>query len=81
MLFSDNPPSLPGIPNQTASDHGSETTQVYGIASALRSVTEINSLLSLPNMFIFREIVAAEIPEDDAPAHVYLQSVHNIVIE
>ncbi|KAG8979807.1 hypothetical protein FRB90_007903, partial [Tulasnella sp. 427] len=52
-----------GIPNQTASDRGSETTKVYGLGTALR------------------EIFVGEIAADDAPAHIYLRSVHNIVIE
>ncbi|KAG8938640.1 hypothetical protein FRC04_008035 [Tulasnella sp. 424] len=54
---------LGGIPNQTASDRGSETTKVYGLGTALR------------------DIFAGNIAPDDAPAHIYLRSVHNIVIE
>ncbi|KAI0697862.1 hypothetical protein BC835DRAFT_1269742 [Cytidiella melzeri] len=55
-----------GIPIQLTTDHGSETTQMYGLMNA---VTHIFT------------IFWPEFDTNELPAHVYLRSVHNISIE
>ncbi|KIJ41027.1 hypothetical protein M422DRAFT_172686 [Sphaerobolus stellatus SS14] len=52
-----------GMPIQSTTDCGSETTQIYGIVNALQ------------------ELLQLELPLDEIPAHRFLKSVHNIMIE
>ncbi|KAG1725924.1 hypothetical protein EDB19DRAFT_1914861 [Suillus lakei] len=52
-----------GMPLQTTTDCGSETTEVYGFATALR------------------EFFSPNLSTDELPAHQFLKSVHNIMIE
>ncbi|KAI0694409.1 hypothetical protein BC835DRAFT_1218090, partial [Cytidiella melzeri] len=54
-----------GIPLLVNTDHGSETTQMYGLMNTLQHVQLILLSSSLAEL----------------PAHVYLHSVHNISIE
>jgi hypothetical protein len=71
------------MPLQTTTDCGSETTEVYGFANALRSVMVLvvnysHSGLSMP---YYREIFSPNLSTDELPAHRFLKSVHNITIE
>lgn len=63
-------------------DCGSETTEVYGFANALRSVIMLvnyyYSGLSTPH---YREIFSPNLSTDELPTHRFLKSIHNIIIE
>ena len=73
--------SVAGIPLQFTTDCGSETTQLYGLANALRSVLfSINVFIVGPNLLI-REIFHPDFDVHELPAHVYMRSVHDISIE
>jgi hypothetical protein len=54
-----------GLPIQTTTDCGSETTMVYGLATALR-------WCHIPSWYSFI---------NEVPAHRFLRSIHNITIE
>ena len=71
------------MPPQFATDCGSETTQLYGLVNSLRYLLKLHFILSLSH-FQFCCYRAPLFPEYDGetlPAHSYVRSVHNIVIE
>lgn len=74
--------SSTGMPLQTTTDCGSETTQVYGFANALQYVFLIHSKFVSPSTkYIFREYFSPHLSIDELPAHCFLHSVNNITIE
>ena len=71
-------PSL-GIPLQTTTDRGTETIDIFGFANALRLVKSLSHCKHY--LQTGREIFSPDFPVDELPAHRFLKSVHNIVIE
>jgi hypothetical protein len=73
---------LTAMPLQTTTDCGSEITQVYGFANALRYVFLLHSTLVSPlTKLILREYFSPHLSTDELPAHHFMQSVNNITIE
>jgi hypothetical protein len=71
------------MPIQSTTDCGSETTLIYGLASALRylcSFLNVNVLTFI--YYLFRECFSPELTEAGLPAaHVFLKSIYNITVE
>jgi hypothetical protein len=70
--------SFLGVPLESATDCGSETTQLFGLANAIRY-----GYFPLKSMAVLI-ISNSDISHPDfegLPAHRYLRSVHNIAIE
>jgi hypothetical protein len=71
------------MPLQFTTDCGSETTQLHGLASALRYVFFLHNISIVVNSscLYFREILHPDFDLRELPAHIYLRSIHNISIE
>ena len=73
---------MSGLPLQFSTDCGSETTQLYGLANALRYVIySASGTTSTKPESVCREIFHPDMDLTELPAHIYLRSVHNISIE
>ena len=70
-----------GMPLQFTTDCGSETTQMYGYQNALRSVKCSFCFARLTQYLSSRAAFHPTIDPQELPAHIYVQSVHNISIE
>ena len=68
-----------GMPLQTKTDCGSETTGTYAFGNLLRYV--LTGCYFSYSYRSCREYFAPNIDREDVPAHRFLRSVHNIVIE
>ncbi len=74
-----------GIPVQFTSDHGSETTFLFGLMNALRydltcgswKCAKYTSHISRN----LRRIFGGDLNPDELPAHVYMKSIYNVAIE
>ena len=67
-----------GMPLQMSTDFGSETTEVFGLANALRYVLVLHHMINKTGC---RESFADHLSIDELPAHRLLKSIHNITIE
>ena len=68
------------MPLQTTTDCGSETTQLHGMAKALRWVASMFVRWNLISIF-WSESFHPNIDSRETPAHEYVRSVHNIAVE
>lgn len=67
---------------QMSTDRGSETTEVFGLANALRYVQCLYYSYNVITLFQFvREVFAPNLSTSELPAHRFLKSIHNITIE
>ena len=69
-----------GMPIQMTTDAGSETTGVFELSNMLRYDILSVPVLYSTNLFD-RELVSSHLSLEELPAHVFLQSIHNITIE
>ena len=70
-----------GMPIQTTTDCGSETTVIHGLATALRYAIVLHFLNLSSYASTNREAFAPHLEGGSKPAHRFLKSVHNVKIE
>lgn len=70
-----------GVPLQTTTDCGSETTLLYGIVNAIRCVIFTELMGYRTHNYVNSDMFHPGLSEAQIQAHNYLRSVHNIAVE
>lgn len=69
------------MPLQSTTDCGSETTVLFGLANALRCVTQSLTCQHISRLTHRSMIFHPDFDLTELPAHMYVRSIHNISIE
>ena len=72
---------MTGMPIQTTLDCGSETAVVYGLVNVLWYITYMSKCLVNHEYIYNSEEFSPNLPVDEVPAHCFLHSIHNTVID